>query len=58
MSTTGVDGVTLKHWATFRGRDVALSESGYIGAPSLMAASSAGNNGSVTRVEGVVLLDT
>ena len=33
------------------------SESGYIGAPSLLTASSVGNSGNVTRVEGVDLLD-
>jgi hypothetical protein len=34
------------------------SESGYVGAPPLLAASSAGDSGSVTRVKGVDLPDT
>jgi hypothetical protein len=53
ISTKGVDGWILKHWATLECTMCSPSESGYVCAPSLLAASSAGYSSSVTRVKGV-----
>ena len=61
ISGKGVDGLILKHWSTSRVHVVhskRVTESCYVGAPPLLAASSTGDNNSVTRVKGVDLPDT